>query len=46
MVAYDYTVRDISDGSIMQFYYGEDSIDASKKSYLQNFDFLFKNKNT
>lgn len=33
IVAYDYTVRD-SDESIVQFYYGEDSIDPTKHAYL------------
>eukprot|EP01083_Nonionella_stella_P050855 135148_1 len=41
-VHYDYSVRD-SDGSIVQFFYGEDAIDTSKTSYLSNFDFIRHN---
>eukprot|EP00828_Plagiopyla_frontata_P028757 TRINITY_DN3715_c0_g1_i4.p1 TRINITY_DN3715_c0_g1~~TRINITY_DN3715_c0_g1_i4.p1 ORF type:complete len:703 (-),score=76.33 TRINITY_DN3715_c0_g1_i4:996-3104(-) len=42
IVSYDYTVRD-SDKSIVQFYYGEDSIDPVKKAYLSQFPFLLEN---
>ena len=42
VVNYDYTVRD-ADGAIIQFLYGEDSIDPSKKAFFQKFDFLAKN---
>lgn len=42
IVSYDYTVRD-SDQSIVQFYYGEDSIDPVKKAYLSQFPFLLEN---
>lgn len=38
-VCYDYTVRD-SDGSIVQFYYGEDGVDVHKTSFLKNFKAL------
>jgi DNA-directed RNA polymerase I subunit RPA1 len=38
-VHYDYTVRD-SDGSIVQFRYGEDGIDVSKTSHLSKFELL------
>jgi DNA-directed RNA polymerase I subunit RPA1 len=38
-VHYDYTVRD-SDGSIVQFRYGEDGIDVSKTSHLSTFELL------
>lgn len=41
-VAYDYTVRD-ADGSVVQFYYGEDSIDPNKVKYLEKFRFLSEN---
>jgi len=41
-VKYDNTVRDV-DGSVVQFYYGEDSIDVTKSSYLQNLTFLADN---
>lgn len=42
IVNYDFTVRD-SDGSIVQFLYGEDSIDPTKKQFLEKFNFLGKN---
>ncbi|CAM6104025.1 unnamed protein product [Calypogeia fissa] len=42
-VHYDYTVRD-SDGSIVQFKYGEDGIDVLKTSYLTKFDLLADNR--
>lgn len=42
VVAYDNTVRD-SDGSIVQFLYGEDAIDPSKSKFLQAFKFLASN---
>lgn len=38
-VHYDYTVRD-SDGSIVQFRYGEDGIDVTKTSHLLKFELL------
>lgn len=41
-VQYDFTVRD-GDGSVVQFYYGEDALDPTKTKYLTNFDFLYKN---
>lgn len=37
-VDYDHTVRD-SDGSVLQFHYGEDSLDVCKQTTLGNFDF-------
>eukprot|EP01114_Cavostelium_apophysatum_P013753 TRINITY_DN3402_c0_g1_i2.p1 TRINITY_DN3402_c0_g1~~TRINITY_DN3402_c0_g1_i2.p1 ORF type:complete len:1567 (-),score=495.35 TRINITY_DN3402_c0_g1_i2:56-4756(-) len=43
-IEYDHTVRD-SDGSVLQFYYGEDGIDLLKTSYLQKFDFHNSNSN-
>ena len=36
VVNYDSTVRDV-DGSIVQFYYGEDGVDCVKNSYLNNY---------
>lgn len=44
IVNYDFTVRD-SDGSIVQFLYGEDSIDPTKRQFLEKFQFLGKNFN-
>ena len=41
-VNYDYTVRD-SDASIVQFHYGEDSVDIARTAYLTRFDFLTNN---
>jgi len=41
-VHYDQTVRD-SDGSIVQFHYGEDSLDVTKTKYLHKFDFSAQN---
>lgn len=38
-VCYDYTVRD-ADGSIIQFYYGEDGVDVHRTSFLKNFKAL------
>ena len=42
MVNYDYTVRD-NDGNIVQFYYGEDSIDSINNRFLMNFKFIADN---
>ena len=41
-VHYDYTVRD-SDGSVVQFHYGEDSVDIGRTAYLTRFAFLTHN---
>eukprot|EP00743_Colponemidia_sp_Colp-15_P005106 GILK01005496.1.p1 GENE.GILK01005496.1~~GILK01005496.1.p1 ORF type:complete len:1772 (-),score=385.89 GILK01005496.1:91-4842(-) len=41
-VHYDGTVRDDT-GSIIQFYYGEDSVDIMKSKFLDKFTFLAKN---
>ena len=38
-VNYDHTVRD-SDGSIVQFCYGEDGVDVHQTSFLANFEAL------
>lgn len=42
-VAYDSTVRDASDRSVVQFIYGEDGLDVLDTSYLTDFDFLRDN---
>nr|CAB3265011.1 DNA-directed RNA polymerase I subunit RPA1-like [Phallusia mammillata] len=44
VLSYDMTIRD-SDGSVIQFLYGEDGIDVAKSSYLQQkqCDFVVKN---
>lgn len=42
-VAYDYTVRD-ADGSIVQFYYGEDGVDVHQTSFLNNVEVLRANR--
>ncbi|KAM6592751.1 hypothetical protein CsatA_000454 [Cannabis sativa] len=44
-VNYDHTVRD-SDGSIVQFRYGEDGVDVHQTSFLANFEALAVNKET
>ncbi|KAG0242760.1 hypothetical protein BGX31_011589 [Mortierella sp. GBA43] len=41
-VAYDQTVRD-SDGSILQFHYGEDSLDVIKQAHINQFKFSAEN---
>jgi DNA-directed RNA polymerase I subunit RPA1 len=41
-VEYDTSVRD-SDGSMIQFLYGEDGLDVSKQQYLTNFRFQAEN---
>ncbi|GAV72253.1 RNA_pol_Rpb1_2 domain-containing protein/RNA_pol_Rpb1_3 domain-containing protein/RNA_pol_Rpb1_1 domain-containing protein/RNA_pol_Rpb1_5 domain-containing protein/RNA_pol_Rpb1_4 domain-containing protein [Cephalotus follicularis] len=43
-VNYDHTVRD-SDGSIVQFCYGEDGIDVHQTTFIAKFDALAANKN-
>ena len=45
IVGYDYTVRD-NDGNVIQFYYGEDSIDTINNKYLTNFKFICDNFET
>lgn len=42
VVAYDTTVRD-SDGSLVQFLYGEDGLDITKQGYLGDFGFVLRN---
>lgn len=41
-VNYDSTVRD-SDGTLVQFLYGEDGIDIPKQKYLTDFGFVLRN---
>ncbi|CAK7238444.1 hypothetical protein SEUCBS140593_010694 [Sporothrix eucalyptigena] len=41
-VAYDSSVRD-SDGSLVQFLYGEDGLDVTKQKYLTDFSFVLHN---
>lgn len=41
-VQYDNTVRN-SDGTLLQFHYGEDSLDVVKSTYLDKFDFTAQN---
>lgn len=42
-VCYDHTVRD-SDGSIIQFHYGEDGVDVHQTSFINKFEALSINK--
>jgi DNA-directed RNA polymerase I subunit RPA1 len=42
-VSYDSSVRDSSDGSVVQFLYGEDGLDISKQTYIQQFSFTARN---
>ncbi|CAI2201254.1 8782_t:CDS:1, partial [Funneliformis geosporum] len=41
-VHYDHTVRDV-DGSVIQFNYGEDSLDVVKQKHLNKFQFNTEN---
>ena len=41
-VHYDHTVRD-SDQSVLQFLYGEDSLDVTRSKHLEAFDFAARN---
>ncbi|KAI0451840.1 hypothetical protein F5B21DRAFT_485778 [Xylaria acuta] len=42
-VSYDTSVRD-SDGSMVQFLYGEDGLDITKQKYLNDFEFVLRNQ--
>ncbi|EFJ17302.1 hypothetical protein SELMODRAFT_233747 [Selaginella moellendorffii] len=42
-INYDFTVRD-ADGSVIQFFYGEDAVDVTKSSCLTNFDLMATNR--
>ena len=44
-VEYDLTVRD-SDGSIVQFLYGEDGLNPTKDKFFSKLDFLKNNRDT
>lgn len=35
-----------ADSGIIQFYYGEDSIDPTRQKFLEKFDFLRENEST
>ncbi|PWY99763.1 beta and beta-prime subunits of DNA dependent RNA-polymerase [Testicularia cyperi] len=41
-IQYDHTVRN-SDGSVLQFAYGEDALDTTKSKYMGQFDFTAAN---
>ena len=45
VVGYDYTVRDC-DGNVIQFLYGEDSIDTINTKFLRNYKFVCDNFDT
>lgn len=40
---YDSSVREASDGSVVQFLYGEDGLDITKQVHLKDFGFLAEN---
>ncbi|KAF6245033.1 hypothetical protein COO60DRAFT_1650460 [Scenedesmus sp. NREL 46B-D3] len=42
-VAYDGSVRDVCDGSVVQLYYGDDGLDVTKVSYMKQTAFLAAN---
>ena len=42
-VEYDTSVRDATDGSLVQFLYGEDGLDVAKSKYLSDFRFAAEN---
>ncbi|OAV98230.1 hypothetical protein PTTG_00291 [Puccinia triticina 1-1 BBBD Race 1] len=44
-VHYDHTVRN-SDSSILQFHYGDDSLDVTKQKHLNQFDFSLLNRSS
>lgn len=41
---YDYSVRETSNGAIVQFLYGEDGLDITKQKHLTEFSFLARNR--
>ncbi len=41
---YDYSVRETSNGAIIQFLYGEDGLDITKQKHLTEFSFLAQNR--
>lgn len=40
---YDYSVREATTGAIIQFLYGEDGLDTTKQTFLNNYSFLSQN---
>ncbi|WEW54914.1 DNA-directed RNA polymerase [Emydomyces testavorans] len=40
---YDTSVRDTSDGTLVQFLYGEDGLDITKQKHLRDFSFMAQN---
>lgn len=42
-VDYDTSVRDLADGSMIQFLYGEDGLDVTKAKYIADFKFAAEN---
>ncbi|KAL9617093.1 MAG: hypothetical protein Q9160_008083 [Pyrenula sp. 1 TL-2023] len=40
---YDYSVREATTGAIIQFLYGEDGLDTTKQTFLNNYSFLGQN---
>lgn len=40
---YDFSVRDLADGALVQFAYGEDSLDSTKSAVLDNTSFFLDN---
>ncbi|XP_037491257.1 DNA-directed RNA polymerase I subunit 1-like [Jatropha curcas] len=42
-ISYDHTVRD-ADGSVVQFYYGEDGVDVHRTSFIAKFEQLAMNQ--
>lgn len=41
---YDHSVRETSDGALVQFLYGEDGLDITKQKHLTEFSFLAQNR--
>ena len=39
-------MRDIDDKSLIQYYYGEDSLDPTKVNSLENMDYIINNYET
>jgi DNA-directed RNA polymerase I subunit RPA1 len=46
VVEYDNTVRDMDDKSLVQYYYGEDSLDPVKVNPVENPDYILQNFDT
>ena len=45
-VEYDISVREASNGSMVQFLYGEDGLEVTKQKHLREFTFLAENNHT